>query len=96
MGGFIVLCVIVIAFICVVKAAKKQDTSGADERRIPIAPRRCPNCGSTVTQRGSRWECTWCGDFGTCGFLTLTDSSDTDWIDEAEEAEAILGEEEED
>lgn len=26
---------------------------------------RCPNCGSQATVYGSRWECGWCGDFGT-------------------------------
>ena len=26
---------------------------------------RCPNCGSPATVTGSRWECGWCGNFGS-------------------------------
>ena len=26
---------------------------------------RCPNCGSPATVMGSRWECGWCGNFGS-------------------------------
>lgn len=25
---------------------------------------RCPTCGSPARNYGTRWECTWCGDFG--------------------------------
>ena len=31
---------------------------------------RCPHCGSPVRIRGQRWECTWCGDFGSLASLT--------------------------
>ena len=30
---------------------------------------RCPHCGSPVRIRGQRWECTWCGDFGSLASL---------------------------
>ena len=30
---------------------------------------RCPHCGSPVIIRGSRWECGWCGDFGSISSL---------------------------
>lgn len=30
---------------------------------------RCPHCGSPVRIRGSRWECGWCGDFGSISSL---------------------------
>lgn len=30
---------------------------------------RCPHCGSPVKIRGSRWECGWCGDFGSISSL---------------------------
>ena len=30
---------------------------------------RCPHCGSPVMLRGSRWECGWCGDFGSISSL---------------------------
>lgn len=26
---------------------------------------RCPHCGSPVMIRGNRWECGYCGDFGS-------------------------------
>lgn len=31
---------------------------------------RCPHCGSPVRIRGQRWECTWCGDFGSLASLS--------------------------
>lgn len=30
---------------------------------------RCPHCGSPVMVRGNRWECGWCGDFGSTSSL---------------------------
>ena len=30
-----------------------------------MATIRCPHCGSPVMVRGSRWECGYCGDFGS-------------------------------
>lgn len=33
---------------------------------------RCPHCGSPVRIRGQRWECTWCGDFGSLASLSPT------------------------
>lgn len=33
---------------------------------------RCPRCGSPVRIRGQRWECTWCGDFGSLASLSPT------------------------
>ena len=30
---------------------------------------RCPKCGSPVRIWGSRWECSWCGDFGSISSL---------------------------
>ena len=30
---------------------------------------RCPHCGSPVRIRGQRWDCTWCGDFGSLASL---------------------------
>ncbi len=30
---------------------------------------RCPHCGSPVRIHGQRWECTWCGDFGSLASL---------------------------
>ena len=33
---------------------------------------RCPHCGSPVRLRGQRWECTWCGDFGSLASLSPT------------------------
>lgn len=32
---------------------------------------RCPHCGSPVMIRGSRWECGYCGDFGSISSLQL-------------------------
>ena len=29
----------------------------------------CPHCGSPVMIRGNRWECGWCGDFGSISSL---------------------------
>lgn len=34
-----------------------------------MATIRCPYCGSPVMIRGSRWECGWCGDFGSISSL---------------------------
>ena len=34
-----------------------------------MATIRCPHCGSPVMIRGSRWECGWCGDFGSISSL---------------------------
>ena len=34
-----------------------------------MATIRCPHCGSTVMVRGNRWECGWCGDFGSISSL---------------------------
>ena len=25
---------------------------------------RCPTCGAPARNYGTKWECTWCGDFG--------------------------------
>lgn len=30
---------------------------------------RCPTCGDPVMIRGNRWECGWCGDFGSLSSL---------------------------
>ena len=30
-----------------------------------MATIRCPHCGSPVMVRGSRWECGYCGNFGS-------------------------------
>lgn len=30
---------------------------------------RCPYCGSPVMVQGNRWECGWCGDFGSTSSL---------------------------
>ena len=39
-----------------------------------MASIRCPYCGSPAKVRGNRWECGWCGDFGTLStrHITLT------------------------
>lgn len=34
-----------------------------------MATIRCPHCGSPVMIRDSRWECGWCGDFGSISSL---------------------------
>ena len=34
-----------------------------------MATVRCPHCGSPVMVRGNRWECGWCGDFGSTSSL---------------------------
>ena len=34
-----------------------------------MATIRCPHCGSPVMVRGNRWECGWCGDFGSTSSL---------------------------
>ena len=34
-----------------------------------MATIRCPHCGSPVRVRGSRWECGYCGDFGSISSL---------------------------
>lgn len=34
-----------------------------------MATIRCPHCGSPVMIRGNRWECGWCGDFGSISSL---------------------------
>lgn len=34
-----------------------------------MATIRCPHCGSSVMIRGSRWECGYCGDFGSISSL---------------------------
>ena len=34
-----------------------------------MATIRCPHCGSPVMIRGNRWECGWCGDFGSTSSL---------------------------
>ena len=34
-----------------------------------MATIRCPHCGSPVMVRGNRWECGWCGDFGSISSL---------------------------
>ena len=36
---------------------------------MPMPTIRCPHCGSPVMIRGSRWECGWCGDFGSISSL---------------------------
>ena len=34
-----------------------------------MASIRCPHCGAPVMLRGSRWECGYCGDFGSISSL---------------------------
>ena len=34
-----------------------------------MATIRCPHCGSPVRIRGNRWECGYCGDFGSISSL---------------------------
>ena len=34
-----------------------------------MASIRCPHCGAPVMLRGSRWECGYCGDFGSTASL---------------------------
>lgn len=34
-----------------------------------MATIRCPHCGSPIMVRGNRWECGWCGDFGSTSSL---------------------------
>ena len=34
-----------------------------------MASIRCPHCGAPVMLRGSRWECGYCGDFGSIASL---------------------------
>lgn len=34
-----------------------------------MAGNRCPHCGSPIQIRGNRWECGWCGDFGSLSSL---------------------------
>lgn len=34
-----------------------------------MAGNRCPHCGSPIQIRGNRWECGWCGDFGSLASL---------------------------
>ncbi len=34
-----------------------------------MAGNRCPHCGSSIQIRGNRWECGWCGDFGSLASL---------------------------
>ena len=34
-----------------------------------MAGNRCPHCGSPIKIRGNRWECGWCGDFGSLSSL---------------------------
>lgn len=34
-----------------------------------MATIHCPHCGSPVMVRGNRWECGWCGDFGSTSSL---------------------------
>lgn len=34
-----------------------------------MATIRCPHCSSPVMVRGNRWECGWCGDFGSISSL---------------------------
>lgn len=34
-----------------------------------MATIRCPHCGSNVMVQGNRWECGWCGDFGSISSL---------------------------
>lgn len=47
--------------------SKKREEQNSRQHRDPPPPpatRRCPNCGSTATIRGKRWECGHCGDSG--------------------------------
>ena len=34
-----------------------------------MASIRCPHCGAPVMLRGRRWECGYCGDFGSISSL---------------------------
>ena len=36
---------------------------------------RCPHCGSPVMIRGGRWECGWCGDFGSISSLQTSEKA---------------------
>lgn len=47
--------------------SKSREDQDNHPHRDPPTPRtrRCPNCGSTATICGNRWECGHCGDFGT-------------------------------
>lgn len=38
-----------------------------------MATIRCPHCGSPVMVRGNRWECGYCGDFGSISSLHLSE-----------------------
>ena len=35
----------------------------------------CPTCGASVKIRGSRWECGWCGDFGSISSLPSSEKA---------------------
>ena len=41
----------------------------AEREAFSMATIRCPHCGSPVRIRGSRWECGYCGDFGSISSL---------------------------
>ena len=34
-----------------------------------MTPIHCPHCGSPIMVHGNRWECGWCGDFGSTSSL---------------------------
>lgn len=40
-----------------------------------MATIRCPHCGSPVMIRGSRWECGYCGDFGSISSLHTSEKA---------------------
>ena len=41
----------------------------------------CPHCGSPVRVRGSRWECGWCGDYGSLASLPASERAKLDATD---------------
>lgn len=47
-----------------------RNESVSSEEGTPMTNIRCPHCGSPVRLRGTRWECTWCGDFGSLASLS--------------------------
>lgn len=40
------------------------NTSKKSTVKSTVPRKRCPNCGSPVTIRGTHWECTYCGNSG--------------------------------
>lgn len=65
----LVMAILYVLILMVVSVLRGGSSSGGNSGPPPRSAPRCPHCGGSVTIRGQRWECGWCGDCGDLSSL---------------------------